>query len=72
MIAKNPVATAKFFHLMVEPFIKNVLQISHNSNGLFGPITAFYITVESQRSQTLQLPSLGWIKNTLSPKEIRE
>jgi hypothetical protein len=44
----NPVAAARFFHLIVELFIKHVLGINNETPGLYGETSAYYGTVEQQ------------------------
>ncbi|KDR64806.1 hypothetical protein GALMADRAFT_82642, partial [Galerina marginata CBS 339.88] len=72
LVAQNPVAAARFFHFMCETFIKHVLGVGNNSPGLYGKTNAYYGTVEQQGRLTLHLHLLLWIKNSLSPQEIRD
>lgn len=72
LIAQNPVAGARFFHIMVELFLKHVLGISEDDIGLFGKTSAYYGTVEQQGRLTLHLHLLLWIENSLSPQEVRD
>ena len=72
MIAHNPVAGARFFHYMIETFIKHVLGVGANHKGLYGDISAYYGTVEQQGRLTLHLHMLLWILNSLTPQEIRD
>ena len=48
LIAKNPVAGARFFHFMVELFIKHVLGLGTNHPGVYGETSAYYGTIEQQ------------------------
>ena len=72
LIAENPVAGARFFHFVVEMFIKHVLGVKQNHPGLYGKTSAYYATVEQQGRLTLHLHMLLWILNSLSPQEIRD
>jgi hypothetical protein len=72
LIAHNPVAGARFFHFMVQLFIKHVLGVDSGHDGLFGKTTGYYGTVEQQGRLTLHLHILIWIANVLSLQEIRE
>ena len=72
LIAENPVAGARFFHLIVEMFIKHVLGVNQEHPGLYGKTAAYYATVEQQGRLTLHLHMLLWILNSLSPQEIRD
>lgn len=71
LIAHNPVAGARFFHTMVQLFVKHVLGVNTDHPGIFGKTTAYYGTVEQQGRLTLHLHMLIWIENSLSPQEIR-
>ena len=72
MIARNPVAGARFFHFMVELFIKHILGVGTDHPGVYGNTSAYYGTVEQQGRLTLHLHLLLWIKGCLSPQEIRD
>src|SRR6266436_873786 len=72
LIAENPVAGARFFHFMVEMFIKHVLGVNQDHPGLYGKTATYYATVEQQGRLTLHLHMLLWILNSLSPQEIRD
>ncbi len=72
LIAKNPVAGARFFHFTVNLFIKHVLGVNSDHPGIFGETEAYYGTVEQQGRLTLHLHLLLWISNALSPQQIRD
>ncbi|KZT22536.1 hypothetical protein NEOLEDRAFT_1020300, partial [Neolentinus lepideus HHB14362 ss-1] len=46
LIAHNPVAGAHFFNMMVNLFIKHVLGVDSDHDGLYGKTAAYYGTVE--------------------------
>ena len=71
LIANNPVAGARFFHFMVENFIKHVLGVGSTHRGLYGDTAGYYGTVEQQGRLTLHLHMLLWIHGSLSPDEMR-
>ncbi|OBZ74566.1 hypothetical protein A0H81_05659 [Grifola frondosa] len=71
-IANNPVACARFFHFMVEAFLKHILKVDTEEVGLFGKTEAYYGTVEAQGRLTLHLHLLLWLVCHLSPQEIRD
>jgi hypothetical protein len=71
-IASNPVACARFFHLMVDLFIKKILRYGTGKDGLYGRTKEYYGTVESQGRLTLHLHSLIWIAGALGPQEMRD
>jgi hypothetical protein len=72
LIAKNPVAGARFFHVMVQMFIKHILGVDSNHPGLYGNTSAYYGTVEQQGWLTLHLHLLLWIAGCLTPQEVRD
>lgn len=72
LIANNPIAGARFFHFTVLLFIKHVLGVDAGHDGLYGKTSAYYGTVEQQGRLTLHLHSLLWVKNALTPQEIRD
>src|SRR6202789_881803 len=72
LVTSNPVAAARFFHIMVENFIKHVLGFETKKPGFYGKTEAYYGTVEQQGRLTLHLHMLLWIKNALSPQDIRD
>ena len=71
LIAKNPVAGARFFHFIVQMFIKHLLCFNENMRGVYGDTVGYYGTVEQQGRLTLHMHMLIWIKNNLTPQEIR-
>jgi uncharacterized protein DUF6570/helitron helicase-like protein/PIF1-like helicase len=72
LVTSNPVAAARFFHMMSENFIKHVLGFGQKHAGLYGETKAFYGTVEQQGRLTLHLHMLVWIKGALSPQDVRD
>jgi len=72
LVANNPAAAARFFHFMCQNFIKHVLGAGQKHPGIFGNTSAYYGTVEQQGRLTLHLHMLIWIKNALSPQEVRD
>ena len=72
LVAQNPVAAARFFDLIVRMFIKHVLGVGTDHSGLYGETAGYYGTVEQQGRLTLHLHTLLWIRNALSPQEIRD
>lgn len=72
LIARNPVAAARFFDMMVRLFIKHVLGVNENHPGLYGETNSYYATVEQQGRLTLHLHMLLWIKGALSPQNVRD
>ncbi|KZV59502.1 hypothetical protein PENSPDRAFT_595326, partial [Peniophora sp. CONT] len=57
---------------MVDAFIKHVLGVDSDHDGLFGPTEGYYGTVEEQGRLTLHLHTMIWIQNALTPQQIRD
>ena len=72
LIARNPVAGARFFDFMVRMFIEHVLKFQTNKPGLYGKTSGYYGTVEQQGRLTLHMHMLVWIKHSLTPQEVRD
>ncbi|KAJ3503997.1 hypothetical protein NMY22_g18063 [Coprinellus aureogranulatus] len=72
LVLKNPVAAARFFHHIVQMFLKHVLGIGKDGRGLYGETSAYYGTVEQQGRLTLHLHIMIWIANAMSPQDIRD
>jgi hypothetical protein len=72
-IARNPVAGAEFFRIMVQLFTDLALGMKYeNREGLFGKTKSYYGTVEAQGRMTLHLHCVVWLEDACSPKELRE
>lgn len=72
LITNNPVVVARFFHIMCQMFIKHILGVVTAHNGLYRETSAYYSTVEQQGCLMLYLHLLLWIKQSLSPQELRD
>eukprot|EP00732_Lithocolla_globosa_P000686 Lithocolla_globosa_v1_NODE_255_length_4802_cov_69.795660.p3 type:complete len:319 gc:universal NODE_255_length_4802_cov_69.795660:1786-2742(+) len=77
MVARNPLAAAKFFHKVVDAFLHCLLGISRKKNkplsddgGILGHVKAHYGTVEAQGRGSLHIHLLLWLLGPLSPDEI--
>jgi len=53
-------------------FIKHVLGVGTNHPGLYGDTSVYYGTVEQQGRLTLHMHMLLWIREALTPQEIRD
>lgn len=71
-LTKNPTAGARFFHVMVSLFLKHVLGVGTDHDGMYGKTSAYYGTVEQQGRLTLHLHLLLWIEGCLSPQQVRD
>ena len=71
-VCANPVASAWFFHFMVETFIADVLGINASHHGFYSDTGGYYSTVEQQGHLMLHLHMLLWIKGNINLQEMRE
>ena len=71
LIARNPIAGARFFHFMIEMFIRHVLGVGTDHCGLYGETSSYYGTIEQQGRLTLHLHMLLWIRGCHTPDETR-
>ncbi|KAJ2913798.1 hypothetical protein MD484_g6605, partial [Candolleomyces efflorescens] len=74
LIASNPVAGARFFHFLVQLFIRHLLRWEDGGDcrGVFGKTSAYYGTVEQQGRMTLHLHMLVWVSGSWSPQKVRD
>ncbi|KZO98247.1 hypothetical protein CALVIDRAFT_478596, partial [Calocera viscosa TUFC12733] len=71
-VAKRPTAAVRFFHVVMQNFIRFVLMGTNNGTGLFGNCTGYYGMVEAQGRGTLHCHFVVWLKGHLSPQLMRE
>jgi hypothetical protein len=64
-MSRNPVSAARFFHFVVQAFLKDILGWEILERGLFGHTDAYYSTVEQQGRSTLHLHSVIWVVKKL-------
>ncbi len=70
---ENPASCAKFFHLFISAFNECMVLGKHAAKGgIFGRVSAYYGTVETQGRGTLHYHSLIWLKDIPSIQEMKE
>ncbi|CAF5068411.1 unnamed protein product, partial [Rotaria sp. Silwood1] len=67
IIASHPVAAAKFFHLLITNILNTMI-----SDGVLGPIKAYFGTVESQGRGSLHLHLLIWLDHDMKPADMQQ
>ena len=67
IIASHPVATAKFFHVLITSILDTMI-----SGGILGSIKAYFGTVESQGRGSLHLHLLIWLDHGMKPTDMKE
>ena len=67
IIASHPVATAKYFHLLITNILNTMI-----SGGVLGPIKAYFGTVESQGRGSLHLHLLIWLDHDMKPADLKD
>ena len=71
IIATNdPVSVAKFFKIVVDSFIQNIVRIGDKKGGIFGPCDSFYATVEASGRGALHLHCLIWMTGNIGLEEL--
>ncbi|THG95067.1 hypothetical protein EW026_g6512 [Hermanssonia centrifuga] len=77
-IAADPYGAAKFFHFTINAILETLVQVRvsnyqvKSKPGIFGEVSAYFGTVESQGRGTLHLHMLIWLKNTPTGAELSE
>ena len=66
-MASHPVATAKFFHVLISNILNTLLV-----GGILGPIKAYFGTVESQGRGSLHLHLLAWLDHDMKPADLKQ
>ncbi|CAF4316122.1 unnamed protein product [Rotaria magnacalcarata] len=66
-IASHPVATAKFFHLLITNILDTMIV-----GGVLGPVKAYFGTVENQGRGSLHLHLLIWLDHDMKPVDMKE
>ena len=76
LVSANPFATAKFFNLYINAFIKALLAYEPNlfkrENGILRKVKAYYGCVEAQGRGTLHCHMLIWVEGGLNPDQIKQ
>lgn len=77
-VADDPYAAAKFFHFIIPTMLRTLFGIEatsqqvHSTPGVFGELTAYIGSVESQGRGTLHLHMMLWLKHAPSTIQISE
>jgi hypothetical protein len=67
IIASHPVATARFFNVLISSILKCMVE-----KGVLGPIKAYFGTVENQGRGSLHLHILMWLDHDMTPSQLKE
>ncbi|CAF1381950.1 unnamed protein product [Rotaria sordida] len=67
IIASHPVATAKYFHLLISNILDTMIV-----GGVLGPIKAYFGTVGSQGRGSLHLHLLIWLDHDMKPADMKD
>ena len=67
IIASHPVATAKYFHLLITNILHTMI-----IGGVLEAIKAYFGTVESQGRGSLHLHLLIWLDHDMKPADMKE
>ena len=67
IIASHPVATAKFFHVLITNILDTMIV-----GGVLGSMKAYFGTVENQGRGSLHLHLLVWLEHDMKPADMKE
>lgn len=67
IVTTHPVATAKFFHVLIKNILKYLVL-----GGILGPTSAYFGTVENQGRGSLHLHLLIWLNHDFTPTQLKE
>lgn len=77
-IADDPYAAAKYFHFIIRTILETLFGVDASGfrvksrAGIFGHVSAYFGTVESQNRGSLHLHMLIWLKDAPTADEMRE
>ena len=73
LVAKDPVAAAKFFNVVINAFTSQLLGYKQSHVVIFGKTSAYYECIEEQATGTLHIHMLVWLAGfkTMSQREKR-
>jgi hypothetical protein len=77
-IAQDPYAAAKFFHFLIHTILETLFGMKvtnfqvFNKIGIFGRVSAYFGTVESQGRGTLHFHLLLWLENSPQAQDIKD
>ena len=58
IITNDPVSAARFFKIIVDAFIKNIVRVGDPKGGIFGPCDSYFATTEASGWGALHLHCL--------------
>jgi len=61
IVAKDPVAAAKFFNIVIDAFTSYILGFNQPEGGIFGHASAYFGCIEEQGTGTLHIHMLVWL-----------
>ena len=67
----NPVAVVTFFHKTCRGIFNHLLRARSSNGGLFGPVLAYFGTVETNSRGMLHLHCLVWLKGMSSFSDLQ-
>ena len=74
LVAKDPVAAAKFFHTLVEVWLRDILgttgKSKRNNVGVLGRVSGYFGTVETQGRGSLHLHMMVWVHGSKNIDEM--
>ncbi len=68
--SEDPVASAKYYNLVVENVLTKLLAYNHPEGGVLGHVSGYYGTTEEQGRGSLHLHLMVWMKGYPSPTDL--
>ena len=68
--AKDPVAVARFFNIVIDAFCDHLLGYNQDDGGVVGKVSAYYGCIEEQGTGTLHIHMLVWLKGFSSRADL--
>ena len=70
IITNDPVSAARFFKIIVDAFIKNIVRVGDPKGGIFGPCDSYFATTEASGRGALHLHCLIWLAGNVGLEEL--
>src|SRR5436305_4761067 len=68
----DPVSVARFFKIVVDAFISQIVKVGSREGGIFGPCDAYFGTTEASGRGALHLHCLIWIAGNVGIRNLQE
>jgi hypothetical protein len=69
---RNPVASARFFKVMMDGFFEKLIRTGCEEKGVFGEVDAYFTTTETNGRGALHAHGMLWLKGNLELPNLKE